>query len=121
MGYVRVLPRDLFNEASLLKMYGRLWIALDDRRDHNARLVEEDVDRFDVTQDETSGAITIANVTFTVDGVPHRLERPLNARDEWPLWVETREDDPDFEPVRVFDEDGGLTPEMLTLIGAGVE
>jgi hypothetical protein len=117
--YVRVLPRDLFNEASLLKLYGRLWIALDEMRDHVAAFVEEDVDEFDVSQDEASGAITIANITFTVAGVPHRLERPLNSRAAWPLWVEASEADPDFDPVRVFDDEGALSAEMLELIGAG--
>lgn len=32
MSYFRVIPRDLFNEASLLKCYGRLAILLDDMR-----------------------------------------------------------------------------------------
>lgn len=30
--YIRVVPRDLFNEGDLLKCYGRLWILLDERR-----------------------------------------------------------------------------------------
>jgi hypothetical protein len=32
VSYFRVIPRDLFNEASLLKCYGRLAILLDDMR-----------------------------------------------------------------------------------------
>ncbi len=38
MTYKRVIPRDLFNEANLLKCYGALWIALDNARGHTAKL-----------------------------------------------------------------------------------
>jgi hypothetical protein len=118
MNYRRVLPRDLFNEASLLKCYAQLWIALDEKQgDGKGFFSEEDVSHFDIVQDSASGALTIRNLTFTIGGVPHRLERPLNSRDRWPLWVESSAD-PDFEPVKVFDEEGNLSEEMLELLKA---
>lgn len=115
--YVRVLPRDLFNEASLLKCMGTLWIRLSELRDHRAAIVEEDVPFYDITQDEATGAITVSNLTFVIDGVKHRLMRPLNSREPWPLWVEEREGDWDFDAVAVFDDEGNLSRDMLELIG----
>lgn len=115
--YVRVIPRDLFNEGDLLNCHGRLAIALEGL-ESRARLIDDDVDRFRILQSQASGGLVIANIRFEIDGVAHRLERPLNSRRRNPLMVEAKDGNPDFEPVRVFEEDGSLTPEMLTLIGA---
>lgn len=114
--YRRVLPRDLFNEANLLKCLGRLWIVLDDRRGHTARIVEEDVPAFDIVQNEATGGIYVRNLTFAVGGREFDLERPLNSRQPWPLYVSAA-DDPDFEEIAVFDDGGQLTPEMRAFIG----
>jgi hypothetical protein len=111
MSYIRVLPRDLFNEASLLKCYGRLWIALETAGEHRACFVTEDAASFEIEQDESSGAIYIANVVFTVHGKPVRLSRPLNSRAPWPFYAETEDD-----AIAVFDDNGNLSSEMLTLI-----
>lgn len=119
-GYRRVLPRDLFNEADLLKNMGRLWIGLDELGpDCRARIIEEDVSRFEIVQNEASGGITVANITFEIGGIVHGLERGLNARRPWPLMVETSDADPDFEPVNVFDEDGSFSANFRRLVGAG--
>lgn len=107
MSYIRVLPRDLFNEADLLKCMGRLWIELDRLGTARARIVEEDVSSFVIEQDDSDGSIYVSNVTFEVDGVVHRLRRPLNARGAHPL-MDLGPDD-DFEPIRVFDADGSFS------------
>ncbi len=113
--YTRVIPRDLFNEADLLKCLARLWIALDERRDHAASLAYVDDDAeggaFEVEQDPSDGAITVANLPLTVNGAPLRLYRPLNTRSAWPLWCQADDDD-----VRVFDDHGALSEEFLALI-----
>lgn len=124
--YMRVLPRDLFNEASLLKCWGRLCILLENMPSgsHKAMVVEEALDGpFEVRQDPASGALSIANLTFTVAGRPLLLERPLNARGSWPFWVVARDEDADLDcfdlgDVEVFDERGEFLPEMLALIKA---
>lgn len=115
--YVRVFPRDMFNEGDLLNCHGRLVIALENL-ESDARIDEDMTGGFRILQSQASGGTTIANVLFEIAGVPHRLERPLNARRRNPLMVECRADDPDFEPVQVFEEDGALTAEMLKLINA---
>lgn len=115
--YERVLPRDRFNEASLLKCYAQLWIALEEKQDKGkGQFVQESVDHFDIDQDPSSGGIYIGNLTFTIDGVKHYLARPLNSRDHWPLYVVGNEFDPDFEEVKVFDDQGNLSEEMIRLL-----
>jgi hypothetical protein len=114
MTYLRVLPRDLFNEASLLKCLGRVWILLDDRRDHSAELAHG-CEAFDVEQDEADGSISVANIAFYVRGVPYRLSRPLNSREAWPLYASC-DDDPDFDEISVFDDAGNFSAAMLALI-----
>ncbi len=114
MSYTRVIPRDLFNEASLLKCYGHLYIALENANGA-ARFSEEDVPYFDIRQREDDGAIYIGDLELLANGQRYRLTRPLNSRCPWPLYAE-RVDDNDFEPVSVFNDDGALTVDMLALI-----
>lgn len=113
MSYLRVLPRDLFNEADLLKCYGRLWLLTE--HSHSSGFREEDAPAFDIVQDEGDGSLTVANLTFLAGAEPCKLWRPLNARSPWPLYLHPVSD-PDHE-VRVFDEAGNLSAEMLEFIG----
>lgn len=116
MSYIRVLPRDLFNEASLLKCYGALWIALDSWHAHSAKWSTEDLDIFDIQQRAEDGAIYLDNLTLDVEPHSYQLTRPLNSRCNWPLYAE-RVDDPDFEPIAVFSETNGtLTEEFRALV-----
>lgn len=118
MSYIRVIPRDLFNEANLLKCLGRLWIALDEAKcGHKAQFVTEDVPMFDIRQNPDDGSTYVANIEFRIGGEKFTLYRPLNSREAWPLYT-MREGDWDFEPVAVFNDDGSLSDEMLDLISA---
>lgn len=120
MGYQRVIPRDLFNEADLLKCVGRLWICLTERRDHRAALSEGAGQPFDIQQNSASGGIWISNLAFGVGGKNYHLERPANSRQPWPLLCESMPDDPDYvDPMRVFDLDGNLSPEFWIFITEG--
>lgn len=117
MTYTRVIPRDLFNEADLLKCYGRLWILLDETRGHSARLGDAESEHngapFEIWQDEADGSISVANVPFTIRGERWRLSRPLNCRSLWFLWCSS----PDEETCeRVFTEEGRFSPEFVQLI-----
>jgi hypothetical protein len=111
--YARVIPRDLFNEGNLLTCLGRLWIKLDDRRDHGAVLIDlSDRDgRFLIEQEDSDGTIFTPSVRLEVDGGRVPMFRPLNARGKWPLWVRDGDED-----RRVFDEDGELSPEFWVMI-----
>lgn len=110
MSYLRVIPRDLFNEASLLKCFGRIYINLE-CLDMDA-VLEHNGDAFEIEQNESSGGIYLANVTLTVRGKECTLERPLNSRQAWPLYLATEDD----ETIAVFDDDGGFTDEMMAFL-----
>jgi hypothetical protein len=108
MTYQRVIPRDLFNEANLLKCYGRIYIVLE-RMDLPHVELEHDGGSFEVEQDESSGSITISNVHLRVGERFVPLSRPMNSREAWPL-VMLNEDE---EEVLLFDEHGEFTAEAL--------
>lgn len=116
MTYQRVIPRDLFNEASLLKCYGRLWIVLDNTQGHKARL-HHDGGAFEPQQDSTDGSLTLwPSVEFIIDGqLPVRLWRPLNSREPWPLYAMVQNGE--FNEVEVFDINGYLTDTFRRIIG----
>ena len=118
MTYRRVIPRDLFNEANLLKCMGQLWIALDERMPAGMVGFEHDDDGpFLIEQDPSTGAIEVGNVRFWVQGKQVRLTRPLNSRMPWPLYAEPTNDGDWFDPVAVFDDDGTLSADFERLVG----
>lgn len=114
--YRRVLPRDLFNEANLLKNYARLWILLNESNQIIGQILEHSADTFDIQQNESSGGLTIANLTFVVKGETYVLERPLNSREEWSLMVSSCHSRIDFEEISVFDDSGNFSNEMRKLL-----
>lgn len=116
MSYQRVIPRDLFNEANLLKCYGHLYILTEGNP--NAHFAEDFVDSFDIVQDDDGGLI-VQNLPFVIRGVEYELRRPLNSRRPWPLYARLA-NDVDFEDVEVFDDHGNLTPEFGAMVNAGV-
>lgn len=114
MSYTRVLPRDLFNEANLLKCYGRLWICLENRMGRGVEM-PEDVERFEIVQRTDDGWTYIENLPLKIGPRSFRLVRPLNSRQPWPLFAEEIGND-DAEPIEVFDGDGDLSEAMLALL-----
>ena len=106
MTYMRVIPRDLFNEASLLKCLGKLWIELENWPDHVR--FGHDGGAFDIVQDQNDGSLYVANVSLWVRGNVQHLSRPLNSRGTWPLYCTT----PDDDVLAVFDDEGKLSREF---------
>lgn len=118
MTYQRVIPRDLFNEGDLLNCLGRLWIKLDERRDHKAELIHTIGDTFKIEQDPADGSISAVSVVlWWPEARGAQLFRPLNAREKWPLWLRHGDED----DVRVFDLDGELSPEFWALIAGAAD
>ena len=117
MNYQRVVPRDLFNEANLLKCLGQLYL----KTEHIAHveLTEpEGHDGFMIAQDHNSGSLHCLNVVLVINGDRCALERPLNSRDVWPLYLTHVGYTELDEPVRVFDSIGDLTEEFAAVIKA---
>lgn len=106
--YNRVIPRDLFNEANILKTIGKLCLLIED----NAIPLQYhyDGDAFNIQQNEASGALYVANINFwftketgLMDMGTLVFERPLNSRELWPLYLETSNNS-----YEVFDENGNF-------------
>lgn len=114
MSYVRVIPRDLFNEANLLKCFGQIYINLESLNLPKVRL-EHDGKAFRVAQDASSGALYLGNVTLVVGESYCQLHRPLNSREAWPLMLTTAEE----EEISVFDVEGNFSPEMVEFLKQG--
>lgn len=112
MSYLRVVPRDLFNEANLLKCYGQIYVNLEKLNLRDVDFVHLDDDTrpgpFNVQQDPASGAIYVANVRLEVRGRTCQLHRPLNSRDAWPLYLTTE----NGVELAVFTDSGSFSQEM---------
>lgn len=125
MTYKTVIPRDLFNHASLLKCLGQLYLKTENwlvDPDSIAAIsglsIENRGPGFDIHQDDSDGSISVYNIFFVYMDEEIYLYRPLNSREPWPLWAKPGEDcSLEFEDLRVFDDSGELSAEFLALIG----
>jgi len=121
MSYYRVIPRDLFNEANLLKCYGQLWLKLDDLNLPDVVLdhFDNEMAPFNIEQIPSSGATYLSNVVLMVKGTQVYLERLLNSRFSWPLLAYTQNLNGYTDPIPVFSEEtGNLSQAFLDLITA---
>ena len=112
MGYKRVVPRDLFNEANLLKCIGKLVLDIEDGK-LQWLSYHHDGEAFNIRQNESNGAIYVANVQFFATNTTLVIERPLNSRDAWPLFLETEND-----CLPVFSEIGEVVLTLDAIKGA---
>lgn len=99
MSYARVLPRDAFNEAKLLKCIGKLTLLIENCV-APSWAYEYDGEPFDIRQDPSDGSIYVSNVRFTFKGEPVTVSTPLNSRADWPLQTADLEE--------IFTEQGEL-------------
>jgi len=105
----RVLPRDAFNDANLLKCIGQLTLLIEDGKVNLA--YEYDGQPFDIVQDRADGSTFVRNVEFyTKDGTYLRHRRGLNARSAWPLYLYAPDEDGDDIEHLAFDEQGKFLP-----------
>lgn len=109
MTYRRVIPRDLFNEANLLKCYGQIYIRAEHEPEGKVE-IEHDGEAFEIVQNEADGSLSIYNVQVAVNGQYVTISRPLNSRDPWPLYAEH-----DGNVVSVFNDNGEFTEGFLSL------
>lgn len=115
MTYMRVIPRDLFNESKLLKCLGQLSLiahdGLDCRRQRVERLIVEfeeglEGDPFMIEQNEMSGALYCRTLRVEVNGRLVSVASTYNSKSPFPLCFGDNE-----EPV--FNDDGSLSDEFL--------
>lgn len=111
MSYNRVLPRDLFNEAKLLKCVGRLCLLIHDGMAPKGLKFHHDGSAFQVHQNKSNGALFIGNVQFTYKGQSLELECSYNSKEDYTLYLDTPEDS-----AFVFDNTGGISDEFKALL-----
>lgn len=88
MSYIRVCPRDLFNEANLLKCLGKLTLLVHDEEIQGLNFNHEAQDKGFVIDQDEDGAIHVINLHFFDDnGTPVDCDVSLNNRYKWPLVI----------------------------------
>ena len=102
MKYNRVLPRDAFNDANLLKCIGKITLDIEDGNLKNWQY-HFDGDNFEILQNENDGSTFVSNITFWYKSQQIELYRPLNSREDWPLMAII-----DGEYCDIFDEHGNV-------------
>lgn len=102
--YKRVLPRDAFNEAKLLKCIGKLTLMIEDAM-LPAWHYHYDGDAFNIVQDESNGSISVTNITFWRNKKKVHIFTGLNAKDNWPVMM--RDGDSEYY---IFGEKGDYLP-----------
>ena len=107
MTYQRVIPRDLFNEAKLLKCLGQLsLIAHDGLHPELSLEVKHHSERFDIEQRPQCGGL-YANVRVWAGDTPLVVYSAYNSKSPFPLLCET-----DDGEINVFEDDGSLTEDF---------
>lgn len=101
--YQRVIPRDLFNEAKLLKCIGRVCLLIHDNM--AGRLTfEHDGEPFEIVQDDSDGSLLIRNIYFSHDGNQLSFFTKYNSKDTYPIYCNVGS-----EEYSVFEDDGNFT------------
>lgn len=82
MSYLRVIPRDLFNEAKLLKGLGKICLMIHDNYLPFINCNHEDErSGFKIAQNKNDGSISVTNLHFFDNsGTPVYFYNPLNCK-----------------------------------------
>lgn len=105
--YIRVIPRDLFNEAKLLKCIGRLCLLIHDRLTPVEMSFDDGIEKFEIGLMD-DGHLAVANLPIFIMGWPYRFKTQYNSKSNYPLLVEYN-----YCEHRVFDEAGEWDQEFL--------
>lgn len=114
MTYIRVIPRDLFNESKLLKCLGKLVIEAERHPEIAIEQIGGDRAGFDIRQNEADGGLWARNIHVSISGVHITVQTAYNSKQDWPLYASN----PAGDVVSVFNHDGSLTCEFLGLADA---
>ena len=84
--YHRVIPRDFFNEAKLLKCLGAFQLAILDNQTNGIKFdVDYDGSPFEIFQNPNDGSIEVINYKVYFNTEEVQLYTPLNSKDNYPL------------------------------------
>lgn len=109
INYYRVSPRDLFNEAKLLKCMGKLCLYILDGLTPVEMTNSDNGKPFKIgLLDE--GALTITNLTINIKSKPYLFKTTYNSKANYPLFLQTE----DYEDIPVFDENGDFDTDFIS-------
>lgn len=107
--YERVIPRDLFNEAKLLKSMGRLCLLILDKKTPVEMESEHDGKPFEIALTE-DGNLTIRNLNIYINGQVYEFHTTYNSKDNYPLYMIDNEEYVEYE---VFDDKGEFSKDFV--------
>lgn len=105
--YQRVIPRDLFNEAKLLKCIGQLCLHIHDGLTPVKMSIEETGEPFEIGLLE-DGFLCILNLNISIKDKVFTFKTTYNSKSNYPLYVEH-----DYCDYDVFDEKGKFTQTFI--------
>lgn len=113
MSYQRVIPRDLFNEAKLLKCLGQIALIVHDYPGLGLCLNHDqsEFSGFAIEQDDNSAELYCSNLELTFEGRLIGLRTNYNSKEKYPMTIIFEE-----ECGQVFAENGYLDNEFKALM-----
>lgn len=105
--YKRVIPRDLFNEAKLLKCIGQVCLNILDNKTPVEMKIYSDQEPFDI-QLMKDGSLIVMNVEISIKNKFYIFSTTYNSKANYPLYVEFN--DIDYE---VFNDDGTWSEDFI--------
>lgn len=109
--YIRIVPRDFFNESKLLKCMGQLYLKnLDCQFPPDFQVeIEESGEPFEI-QLTDDGRLFVSNYTVIINGRNLNFSTIYNSQDDYPMVCIY-----DGERIVVFDDNGNFTFEFYNL------
>lgn len=105
MNHHRVIPRDFFNEAKLLKCLGAFELAVQERRTNGLQITTNfDGEPFEIMQNQGDGTLFCTNYCAFLDGEEIELHTVYNSKDPYPLIGVYKQ-----ETYYIFDDNGNFT------------
>lgn len=118
----RVIPRDLFNEAKLLKCMGQVALLIHDGCGWNLELEHDDseFEGFQIEQNRVDGSLIVVNLALRLAGQEIGLSSRYNDKAPYPLMFSFLEQAPRRRPELysgdVFTDKGNFTVEFIDLL-----
>ena len=108
--YTRVIPRDFFNEAKLLKCMGILALAvLDGQIPQNIDItIDENGDPFNILLDDTWSLLYVSNYDVEINGEIYMVGTRYNSKGNFPFYVLA-----DDEEIEILDNNGKFSREFI--------
>ncbi len=108
----RVIPRDFFNEAKLLKCMGMLALSvLDSQTPDGIDIeVEERGEPFNISMDEGWNIFTVTNYPVYVNGEQYVVGTTINSKEPFPFYLI---DEEEYVEVLIFDNNGKYSDEFI--------